>query len=62
MKHIALAGLALFALAGGWEIRPTGTRASFRGLSVVNATTAWVSGSRATFLRTTDGGATWKLD
>lgn len=62
MKHIALAGLTLFALAGGWEIQPTGTRASFRGLSVVNAKTAWVSGSRATFLRTADGGATWKLD
>jgi photosystem II stability/assembly factor-like uncharacterized protein len=29
---------------------------------VVNEKTAWVSGSRATFLRTTDGGATWKLD
>jgi photosystem II stability/assembly factor-like uncharacterized protein len=62
MKTLTFLLLSAVALAGGWDVRPTGTRASFRGLSVVNATTAWVSGSRATFLRTTDGGTTWKTD
>jgi photosystem II stability/assembly factor-like uncharacterized protein len=62
MKRIHAAGLVLATFAGGWVIQPSGTRASFRGLSVLDAKTAWVSGSRANFLRTTDGGATWRLD
>lgn len=62
MKYIAFGAAALLAVAGGWEIQSVATRASFRGLSVVDTKTAWVSGSRATFLRTVDGGATWTLD
>jgi photosystem II stability/assembly factor-like uncharacterized protein len=62
MKHLALAALAAFTAVGGWDVRPVPTRASFRGLSVIDAKVAWVSGSRATFLKTTDGGATWKVD
>lgn len=62
MKHIVLGALAALVITGRWEIQPVATRASLRGLSVVDAKTAWVSGSRATFLRTLDGGATWTLD
>ena len=37
----------------------TGVDASFRGIEVVNATTAIVTGSKNTVIRTTDGGETW---
>src|ERR1043165_5730635 len=53
--------LFLLLASAGWLIQPTNTRSSFRGLSVVDAKTAWASGSRGKFLRTTDG-ATWALD
>jgi len=36
-----------------------GTKASFRGLSVVNDKTVWVSGSAGTVGRSLDGGDTW---
>ena len=62
MKRITLTAVALAAFSGGWVSQPSGTRSSFRGLSVVDAKTVWVSGSRATFLRTTDGGMSWRLD
>lgn len=55
---VVVAGLVV----GGWELQPVPTRASFRGLSVVDSRIAWVSGSRATFVKTTDGGATWTVD
>jgi photosystem II stability/assembly factor-like uncharacterized protein len=44
----------------GWQLTPTGSTASFRGLSAVSERTAWVSGSLGTVLRTTDKGATWQ--
>jgi len=62
MKRIALSTFVLAAFSGGWIIQPSGTRSSFRGLSVVDAKTVWVSGTHANFLRTVDGGTTWKLD
>lgn len=37
-----------------------GPKVSFRGLSVVNDKTVWVSGSSGTVGRSTDGGDTWK--
>jgi photosystem II stability/assembly factor-like uncharacterized protein len=60
MKKLAMV-LGVLLMSSGWEIQTVPTRASFRGLSVVNSKVAWVSGSRATFVRTTDGGATWKV-
>jgi photosystem II stability/assembly factor-like uncharacterized protein len=42
-----------------WQAQRSGTKASLRGLSVVNAQTAWASGTGGTVLRTTDGGRTW---
>jgi photosystem II stability/assembly factor-like uncharacterized protein len=42
-----------------WKVQPSGTLADFRGLSAVNSSVAWASGTKGTFARTTDGGATW---
>ncbi|MFC0064579.1 WD40/YVTN/BNR-like repeat-containing protein [Umezawaea endophytica] len=42
-----------------WVIKPTGTDAQLRGLSVVDARVVWASGSKGTVLRTVDGGASW---
>ena len=42
-----------------WSVQTSGVNVTFRGVSSVDAQTAWVSGSRGTVLRTTDGGATW---
>jgi len=41
------------------ETLQQGKPASFRGLSVVNDNTAWVSGSKGTIALTSDGGKTW---
>lgn len=48
-------------LAGGqsWVMQTSGTTASLRGLSVVDARTVWASGTGGTILRTTDG-TSWK--
>ena len=62
MNRLAVALVSLAFFTRDWVVEPSGSRASFRGLSVVDARTAWVSGSRSTFLRTVDGGTTWKLD
>jgi photosystem II stability/assembly factor-like uncharacterized protein len=43
-----------------WVVQESGTTASLRGISAVNAKVAWASGSGGTYLRTIDGGATWK--
>ncbi|HEX5724975.1 MAG TPA: hypothetical protein VFX98_05890 [Longimicrobiaceae bacterium] len=67
---LALAGAAACARGGspvppgslGWEPQASGTTASLRGISVVSADVAWASGSGGTFLRTTDGGRTWRAD
>ena len=45
-----------------WAAQASGTDAELRGLSVVSARVAWVSGTRGRFARTTDGGATWRAD
>lgn len=42
-----------------WERQSIRTDADFRGLAVVNDKVAWVSGTKGTFGRTTDGGKTW---
>jgi len=47
--------------SGFWEIVPSMTDASLRGLFVVNDRVAWASGSAGTYLRSTDGGLTWTV-
>ncbi len=61
MRIAIVSTIAAISLVGGWEIQNVPTRSSFRGLSVVDSKVAWVSGSRAQFVRTTDGGATWTV-
>lgn len=42
-----------------WQLRVSGTEASFRGLSIVDEKTVWISGSKGTVLQTTNGGLNW---
>src|SRR5438552_2929776 len=44
-----------------WQRQEIATDADFRGLSVVSAKVAWVSGTKGTFARTADGGRTWNV-
>ncbi len=65
MKHLKLifTCLTCFVMATAQaqtiEVVQQGRNCSFRGLSVVNNKVAWVSGSKGTVVRTTDGGKTW---
>jgi photosystem II stability/assembly factor-like uncharacterized protein len=72
LKRISLALILLAAVGAStalgsgagrtysWHLTPTGTTASFRGVSAISAKVAWTSGSLGTVLRTVDGGATWQ--
>lgn len=67
MKHgLVLLSLGLlliprsgFVLGPHWTLQTSGVTARLRGVSAVSERVAWASGSGATVLRTTDGGATW---
>ena len=50
------------ATPGPWVSQSSGTSAELRGLSVVSARVAWVSGTGGRFARTTDGGRSWRVD
>ena len=60
----AVAVFAGFTVNNGrtlsWELKPTGSQARLRGLSVVNGNVVWASGSLGTVLRTTNAGASWQ--
>ena len=43
-----------------WAPSATGSTERFRGLAAVNGRVAWLAGTNATVLRTTDGGASWQ--
>ncbi len=64
-RAFALASI-VFAVAAcssrqlDWVSQESGTAASLRGVSAVDANVAWASGSSGTVLRTTDGGKIWK--
>lgn len=58
---IALVVPALGAQAPTVLDQVSGTTALLQAVSAVNERTLWVSGHRATVLRTTDGGATWLM-
>lgn len=45
-----------------WQVNASGTDASLRGLSAASARVAWATGTRGTFVKTVDGGKTWKAD
>lgn len=44
-----------------WIKQSVNTTASLRGLSVVSDKVVWASGTGGTFLKTADGGTTWKV-
>lgn len=69
MRHARRLLIALHVLAcsghvasAQWIQQTSTTSADLRGVSVVSRSVAWASGSKGTFLRTTDGGATWAAD
>ena len=52
----------LFSTADAqWQKQTVETKASLRGLSVVSEKIVWASGTDGTFLRTVDGGKSWKV-
>ena len=63
MKHglvLLSVGLGLgLVLMPRWTLQTSGVTARLRGVSAMSESVAWASGSGATVLRTTDGGATW---
>ena len=42
-----------------WQMQESHTKESLRGVSAVNENVVWASGTRGTYLLTTDGGKTW---
>lgn len=61
MNLVSLMIVVVYALtAPRWTVQTSGVNARLRGVSAVSEGVAWSSGSGATVLRTTDGGATWR--
>jgi photosystem II stability/assembly factor-like uncharacterized protein len=52
---------AVSIAAAQWQKQTIDTKASLRGLSVVNEKVIWASGTGGTYLRTIDGGKNWKV-
>jgi photosystem II stability/assembly factor-like uncharacterized protein len=69
IRHL-IAGLSLIPIIlvsthearSQWSPQESGTKARFRGLSVVSPLVVWASGTDGTYARTEDGGKTWKSD
>jgi photosystem II stability/assembly factor-like uncharacterized protein/N-acetylmuramoyl-L-alanine amidase len=59
MKLYAISNDIRLPKAGSWQPQTINSDADFRGLCVVGPGVAWVSGTKGTFGRTTDGGKTW---
>jgi photosystem II stability/assembly factor-like uncharacterized protein len=55
---VSLHGIAAFAQ---WQSQTADTKADLRGLCAVSPRCAWVSGTKGTYARTTDGGTTWSV-
>jgi hypothetical protein len=53
--------LAAIPAHAQWEIQPSPTTASLRGIHALGNGIAWASGSGGTVLRTIDDGTTWQL-
>jgi photosystem II stability/assembly factor-like uncharacterized protein len=62
MKLVLMFLLAGPACAQTWVSQQSGTKASLRGVSVVNARVVWASGTGGTYLKTADGGSTWSAE
>ncbi|HEX8287927.1 MAG TPA: hypothetical protein VF556_08030 [Pyrinomonadaceae bacterium] len=51
----------ILGVSAQWQKQEVDTKASLRGLSVVNEKIIWASGTGGTFLKTVDGGKTWTV-
>jgi photosystem II stability/assembly factor-like uncharacterized protein len=62
LTAVVAAGTALGAQVAPspWAMQSSGVTVTLRGVSAASDGVAWASGSRATVLRTTDGGRTWE--
>ena len=60
MRLLALALIGWTAGAQSWMMQSSGSTASLRGVHAVDARVVWASGTGGTWLRTLDGGATWR--
>jgi photosystem II stability/assembly factor-like uncharacterized protein len=61
MHIVSVMIVVVYALtAPRWTTQTSGVNARLRGVSAVSERVVWASGSGATVLRTTDGGATWQ--
>jgi photosystem II stability/assembly factor-like uncharacterized protein len=54
-------GFCLSMARPQWQQQSISSKADFRGLCVVSAKVAWVSGTQGTYARTTDAGKTWSV-
>jgi photosystem II stability/assembly factor-like uncharacterized protein len=57
----ALTAVCFTTAEAQWQSQESGTTASLRGLSAVSDRIAWASGTGGTVVRTSDGGATWRV-
>lgn len=57
----AILGLGAVVADDQWQRQTFASDANLRGLCAVSAQVAWVSGTRGTYGRTTDGGKTWSV-
>lgn len=63
LKTLSLLMLCFVCAAGGraqWAEQRGGVSVRLRGVSAVSRDVAWASGAGGTYLRTTDGGKTWR--
>src|SRR3954466_1993421 len=56
---VIVCGFGHAVASGQWQPQTIKSDADFRGLCAVSEKIAWVSGTKGTFGRTTDGGKTW---
>jgi photosystem II stability/assembly factor-like uncharacterized protein len=56
-----LLGLGTSIAQAQWQAQAIRSDANFRGLCAVSAQVAWVSGTKGTYGRTTDGGQNWSV-
>ena len=61
LKYILLVLITAISADAQWTKQTVDTRASLRGLSVVGEKVIWASGTGGTYLRTIDGGKSWKV-
>src|SRR5947209_8627186 len=65
MKRFCLAtmlvGLCAANACAQWQQQTIRSIADFRGLCTVSPNVAWVSGTKGTYVRTTDAGRTWSV-